>query len=203
MLLTILVLPVSEQLTLWLVVNNTVPDGGCWEREKPLKFFLELFRCQVNQLLKHLCCKWEGYEEGLGTVSGPWCATTFQWLFFFSSYFFLNVFKEVMLRREKFLLCTSVMPKQLIYWYFLCNSMVKHLLKVSVWLPHLEVTFKKMWTAKSLCSAQILLLQLKKGRLCPSMFPKAQRFWIGILNYCTVGVPRNRVKFQVSIFVLL
>lgn len=95
------------------------------------------------------------------------------------------------------------MPKQLMYWYFLCNSMVKHLLKVSIWLPHLEVTFKKMWTAKSLRSAQIPLLQLKEGRLGTSMIPKAQQFWIGILNYCTVRVPRNRVKFQVNIFVLL
>ncbi|XP_065718395.1 patatin-like phospholipase domain-containing protein 4 isoform X1 [Patagioenas fasciata] len=76
--------------------------------------------------------------------------------------------------------------------------MVKHLLKVSIWLPHLEVTLKKMWTAKSLCSAQILLLPLKEGRLCTSKIPKAQQFWIGILNYCTVRVPSNRVQFQVS-----
>ncbi|OPJ69556.1 patatin-like phospholipase domain-containing protein 4 isoform B [Patagioenas fasciata monilis] len=55
-----------------------------------------------------------------------------------------------------------------------------------------------MWTAKSLCSAQILLLQLKEGRLCTSKIPKAQQFWIGILNYCTVRVPSNRVQFQVS-----
>ncbi|XP_009286105.1 PREDICTED: patatin-like phospholipase domain-containing protein 4 isoform X2 [Aptenodytes forsteri] len=79
--------------------------------------------------------------------------------------------------------------------------MVKQLLRVSVWLPHHldpEVAFKKMWTAKSLCSAQILLLQLKECRLCSCMFPKTQPFWIGILNYCTIKAPRNRVKFQVS-----
>ncbi|XP_068280270.1 patatin-like phospholipase domain-containing protein 4 isoform X2 [Nyctibius grandis] len=79
--------------------------------------------------------------------------------------------------------------------------MVKQLLRVSVWLAHYldpEVTFKKMWTAKSLCSAQILLLQSKEGRLCSCMFPKTQQFWTGILNYCTVRAPRNRVKFQVS-----
>ncbi|XP_074670977.1 patatin-like phospholipase domain-containing protein 4 isoform X1 [Strix aluco] len=79
--------------------------------------------------------------------------------------------------------------------------MVKQLLRVSVWLPrHLdpEVTFKKMWTAKSLCSAQIMLLQLKEGRLCNCMFPKTRQYWIGILNYCTIRAPHNRVKFQVS-----
>ncbi|XP_005151481.1 patatin-like phospholipase domain-containing protein 4 isoform X1 [Melopsittacus undulatus] len=53
-----------------------------------------------------------------------------------------------------------------------------------------------MWTGKSLCSAQILLLQLKKSRSC--MFPKTQQFWIGILNSCTVRAPCNKVQFQVS-----
>uniref|UniRef100_A0A8C8EBV4 Patatin like phospholipase domain containing 4 n=1 Tax=Otus sunia TaxID=257818 RepID=A0A8C8EBV4_9STRI len=79
--------------------------------------------------------------------------------------------------------------------------MVKQLLRVSVWLPHRldpEVTFKKMWTAKSLCSAQIMLLQLKEGRLCNCMFPKTQQYWIGILKYCTIRASHNRVKFQVS-----
>ncbi|XP_075284274.1 patatin-like phospholipase domain-containing protein 4 isoform X5 [Opisthocomus hoazin] len=77
--------------------------------------------------------------------------------------------------------------------------MVKQLLRVSVWLPHHldpEVIFKKMWTARSLCSAQVLLLQLKEGRLCSCMFPKTQQFWMGILKYCTVRAPRNRAKFQ-------
>ncbi|KAM9021209.1 patatin-like phospholipase domain-containing protein 4 isoform 2-T2 [Ara ararauna] len=55
-----------------------------------------------------------------------------------------------------------------------------------------------MWTAKSLCSAQILLLQLKKSRSCNCTFPKTQQFWTGILNYCTVRAPCNRVQFQVS-----
>ncbi|KAM6309933.1 patatin-like phospholipase domain-containing protein 4 isoform 3-T8 [Podargus strigoides] len=54
-----------------------------------------------------------------------------------------------------------------------------------------------MWTAKHLCSAQIPWLQLKEGRMCSCTFPKTQQFWIGILNYCTIRVPRNRVKFQV------
>ncbi|XP_074463020.1 patatin-like phospholipase domain-containing protein 4 isoform X2 [Larus michahellis] len=76
--------------------------------------------------------------------------------------------------------------------------MLKQLLRVSVWLPHPEVTFEKMWTAKSLCSAQILLLRLKEGRLCSCMFPKTHQFWIGILDYCTIREPRNKVKFQVS-----
>ncbi|XP_030332588.1 patatin-like phospholipase domain-containing protein 4 isoform X3 [Strigops habroptila] len=55
-----------------------------------------------------------------------------------------------------------------------------------------------MWTAKSLCSAQILLLQLKKSKSCSCTFQKTQQFWIGILNYCTVRAPCNRVQFQVS-----
>ncbi|XP_075284242.1 patatin-like phospholipase domain-containing protein 4 isoform X3 [Opisthocomus hoazin] len=55
-----------------------------------------------------------------------------------------------------------------------------------------------MWTARSLCSAQVLLLQLKEGRLCSCMFPKTQQFWMGILKYCTVRAPRNRAKFQAS-----
>ncbi|KAM6386141.1 patatin-like phospholipase domain-containing protein 4 isoform 3-T3 [Alca torda] len=76
--------------------------------------------------------------------------------------------------------------------------MLKQLLRGSVWLPHPEVTFEKMWTAKTLCSAQILLLRLKEDRLCSCMFPKTQQFWIGILDYCTIREPRNRVKFQVS-----
>ncbi|XP_074763545.1 patatin-like phospholipase domain-containing protein 4 isoform X1 [Athene noctua] len=79
--------------------------------------------------------------------------------------------------------------------------MVKQLLRVSLWLlRHLdpEATFKKMWTAKGLRSAQIMLLQLKEGRLCNFMFPKTQQYWIGILNFCTVRAPYNRVKLQVS-----
>ncbi|XP_066427716.1 patatin-like phospholipase domain-containing protein 4 isoform X1 [Molothrus aeneus] len=56
-----------------------------------------------------------------------------------------------------------------------------------------------MWTAKKLCSAQILLLQMKEGHLCSCMFPKTWQFWIGIPSiYCTLRVPHNRVKFQVS-----
>ncbi|XP_023774105.1 patatin-like phospholipase domain-containing protein 4 isoform X2 [Cyanistes caeruleus] len=55
-----------------------------------------------------------------------------------------------------------------------------------------------MWTAKKLFSAQILLLQVKEGRLCSCMFPKTQQFWIGIPSYCAIRVPHNRVKFQVS-----
>ncbi|XP_032908457.1 patatin-like phospholipase domain-containing protein 4 isoform X1 [Catharus ustulatus] len=55
-----------------------------------------------------------------------------------------------------------------------------------------------MWTFRKLCSAQILLLQMKEGRLCSCIFPKTQQFWIGIPNYCTVRVPHNRVEFQVS-----
>uniref|UniRef100_A0A803V6Q6 Patatin like phospholipase domain containing 4 n=1 Tax=Ficedula albicollis TaxID=59894 RepID=A0A803V6Q6_FICAL len=39
---------------------------------------------------------------------------------------------------------------------------------------------------------------MKEGRLCSCMFPKTQQFCIGIPNYCTVGVPHNRVEFQVS-----
>lgn len=93
------------------------------------------------------------------------------------------------------------MVSKLIYWYFLCNSVVKQLLRLSVWLPHhLDpgVTSKKMWTAKSLCNAQIRLLPLKEGRLGSCMFQKTQQFCIGILNCCTIRMPRNRVKFQVS-----
>ncbi|XP_025966610.1 patatin-like phospholipase domain-containing protein 4 isoform X1 [Dromaius novaehollandiae] len=85
--------------------------------------------------------------------------------------------------------------------YFLYNSIVEQLPKVSVWLlQHLdpEVIFKKMWTAKTLCSAQIQLLQLTEGRLCSCIFPKTQQFWIGILNYCTIRAPHNQVKCQVS-----
>lgn len=55
-----------------------------------------------------------------------------------------------------------------------------------------------MWTTKKLCSAQILLLQLKEGRLCSCLFPKTEQFWIGISNYCTVTALHNRVKFQAS-----
>ncbi|XP_056354872.1 patatin-like phospholipase domain-containing protein 4 isoform X1 [Oenanthe melanoleuca] len=55
-----------------------------------------------------------------------------------------------------------------------------------------------MWTARKLCSVRILLLQMKEGRLCSCMFAKTQQFCIGIPNYCTVGVPHNRVEFQVS-----
>ncbi|KAM6292790.1 patatin-like phospholipase domain-containing protein 4 isoform 1-T1 [Porphyrio hochstetteri] len=55
-----------------------------------------------------------------------------------------------------------------------------------------------MQTAKSLRGAQVLLPQLKEGRLCGCMMPKAQQFWTGILNYCTVKVPHNRVTFQVN-----
>ncbi|KAF4795616.1 Patatin-like phospholipase domain-containing protein 4 [Turdus rufiventris] len=39
---------------------------------------------------------------------------------------------------------------------------------------------------------------MKDGRLYSCTFPKTQQFWIGIPNYCTVRVPHNRVKFQVS-----
>ncbi|XP_065533557.1 patatin-like phospholipase domain-containing protein 4 isoform X2 [Lathamus discolor] len=79
--------------------------------------------------------------------------------------------------------------------------MVKQLLRVSTSLPHHldpELTFKKMWTVKHLCSAQILLLQLKKNRSCSCMFPKTQQFRIGILNCCTIRAPCNKVQFQVS-----
>ncbi|XP_067997927.1 patatin-like phospholipase domain-containing protein 4 isoform X2 [Melanerpes formicivorus] len=79
--------------------------------------------------------------------------------------------------------------------------MVKQLLKVPIWLPHNldpKVAFKKMWAAKSLCSVQMQLLHLKKGRLCSYMFPKTQQFWIGVLNNCTTTVSHNRVEFQVS-----
>ncbi|XP_061315849.1 patatin-like phospholipase domain-containing protein 4 isoform X2 [Pezoporus flaviventris] len=55
-----------------------------------------------------------------------------------------------------------------------------------------------MWTVKSLCSAQILLLQLKKNRSCSCTLPKTQQFWIGILNCRTVRAPCNKVQFQVS-----
>ncbi|XP_066032887.1 patatin-like phospholipase domain-containing protein 4 isoform X1 [Chamaea fasciata] len=55
-----------------------------------------------------------------------------------------------------------------------------------------------MWTAKKLCSAQILLLQMKEGRLCSCTFPKTQQLWIGIPNYCTISMPHNSIKFQVS-----
>ncbi|XP_027641497.2 patatin-like phospholipase domain-containing protein 4 isoform X1 [Falco peregrinus] len=79
--------------------------------------------------------------------------------------------------------------------------MINQLLKVSVCLPHHldpEVTLTKMWTAKCCCSAQMLLLQLEEGRLGSCMFPKTQRFWVGILNHCTLRAPCNRVEFQVS-----
>ncbi|XP_069731500.1 patatin-like phospholipase domain-containing protein 4 isoform X2 [Phaenicophaeus curvirostris] len=76
--------------------------------------------------------------------------------------------------------------------------MVKQLLRVSVWLPDPEVTFQKMWIAKSFCNSQILLLKLKEGRLHSCVFPKTHQYWIGILNYCTIRVPHNRVKFQVT-----
>ncbi|XP_061222477.1 patatin-like phospholipase domain-containing protein 4 isoform X2 [Neopsephotus bourkii] len=55
-----------------------------------------------------------------------------------------------------------------------------------------------MWTVKSLCSAQILLLQLKKSRSYSCTCPKPQQFWIGILNCRTVRAPCNKVQFQVS-----
>ncbi|XP_068777550.1 patatin-like phospholipase domain-containing protein 4 isoform X3 [Struthio camelus] len=55
-----------------------------------------------------------------------------------------------------------------------------------------------MWTAKTLCSVRIHLLQLKEGRLCNCMFPKTRQFCIGVLNYCTVQAPHNRVKCQIS-----
>lgn len=83
--------------------------------------------------------------------------------------------------------------------------MVKQLLRARLVTHHLhpEVTFKKMWTAKSLCGAQILLHQLKEARLGSLMFPKSQRFQTGILNYCTIMARHDRVKFQVGTFVVL
>ncbi|XP_008492973.2 patatin-like phospholipase domain-containing protein 4 isoform X1 [Calypte anna] len=55
-----------------------------------------------------------------------------------------------------------------------------------------------MWMAKSVCTAQILLFQLKEGRLCSCIFPKTKQFGIGILNFCTVRAPQNGDKFLVS-----
>ncbi|XP_065597372.1 patatin-like phospholipase domain-containing protein 4 isoform X1 [Cyrtonyx montezumae] len=55
-----------------------------------------------------------------------------------------------------------------------------------------------MWAARSLCTAQIKLLELKEGTLCNSILPKDQQFWTGILNYCTLRAPYDRAKCQVS-----
>jgi len=176
-------------------------DSSCWAEVLPGAASLSR-----ESTVHASCFKWEDCEQGLVTVWGPGCAMTF-WLLFFFFFFdphlmFLN---RLCLEERKYLLHNTMVSK-LICWYFLCNSMVKQLLRVSVWLPHHldpEVIFKKMWTARSLCSAQVLLLQLKEGRLCSCMFPKTQQFWMGILKYCTVRAPRNRAKFQVSIFVVL
>ncbi|XP_035201590.1 patatin-like phospholipase domain-containing protein 4 isoform X3 [Oxyura jamaicensis] len=56
----------------------------------------------------------------------------------------------------------------------------------------------KMWTVRSLCTAQIQLRQFKEGRLCSCVFPQTQQFWIGFLNYCTLTAPHDRLKCQVS-----
>lgn len=118
------------------------------------------------------------------------------------SFMFWN---RLSLEERVFLLCASMVAK-LLCWHLLCNSMVRQLLKVSVWLQHRldpEVTFKNMWTVRSLCSAQMQLLHLKKGKICSCMFPKTQQLWIGILNYCTTTAPCNRAQSQVSIFMVL
>lgn len=180
--------------------NNTVPNGGWWEGER--SYWTKLFHCQVNQLLVPRCFR-------VGWVWGWPCYNirALMWIFQLLFLFLVMYFKQVMLKR-KFLPCAFMVSK-LTCWCFLHNFMVKQLLRVEsnlwIWLPHHldpEITFTKMWTTKKLCSAQILLLQMKEGRLSSCMFPKAQQFWIGIPNYCTVRVPRNSIKFQVSIFVI-
>ena len=182
----------------WRLVRETVAAEQ--------KFCLELLHCQGNQLFMHLVLSERIVNRALLQCEG----LDVQWPFGYSFFFFffdphLMFLNRLCLEERKYLLHNTMVSK-LICWYFLCNSMVKQLLRVSVWLPHHldpEVIFKKMWTARSLCSAQVLLLQLKEGRLCSCMFPKTQQFWMGILKYCTVRAPRNRAKFQVSIFVVL